>query len=499
MKKPKFLRFALLLPVVALIAGFATISSDYPKVTAKDEPTPSLKQPLQLARKSPKVTKEQRDILKNSKSPMFLSSGGMSDDSELTPSLSVSCDSCPIAVAGTHTADFTLTVERNGNTQVNDGRTLYLIPYVSNYNSFYISTSGQPDDHSEIYSPSSIEILFNPNLQLTDFASFSLGESEDSKQVTVTVDLYHNGNNYISFYIADDPIFPEFMGFASQTGTSTDLAAPGGSFTNGPYDSSDNLFIYTTDKQNNEDIYEILNLGYGTIKDESPGISSRTLCSAQETFCDYIADEDLTERTFTYTTEPGYSFYEWNIKTFTPAEPITGTETTITASTNDSLMLMIAETQLDTSNVYRFWSDRYRHHFYTDSANEKDHVINNLSHDWTYEGTAYKAAPYNGSCPVATTELYRFWSDNYRGHFYTASNSEKDYVIANLSHDWEYEGVAYCVGSSYTSDTPLNVYRFWSDNYRGHFYTASPTERDHVIYNLSHDWDYEGTVFYVSD
>lgn len=144
--------------------------------------------------------------------------------------------------------------------------------------------------------------------------------------------------------------------------------------------------------------------------------------------------------------------------------------------------------------VYRFWSDRYRHHFFTISEAEKNNVIATLSHDWTYEGIAYYA---DDICPVGFTNLYRFWSPVYRGHFYTISSAERDYVIANYSNDWNYEGTAYCASASARPDLTA-VYRFWSNNYRGHFYTISTTERDYVIANYSNDWAYEGVAFYVS-
>ncbi|MDD3661859.1 MAG: S8 family serine peptidase [Candidatus Dojkabacteria bacterium] len=146
------------------------------------------------------------------------------------------------------------------------------------------------------------------------------------------------------------------------------------------------------------------------------------------------------------------------------------------------------------SAVHRFWSDRYKHHFYTNSEAEKDNVIANLWFDWTYEGIAYYST---STCPEAMTAVYRFWSPVYRGHFYTISSSERDYVISSLSHDWTYEGPGFCASTASRPDLTA-VYRFWSNRYRGHFYTTSAVERDYVIANLAHDWTYEGVAFYVS-
>lgn len=147
---------------------------------------------------------------------------------------------------------------------------------------------------------------------------------------------------------------------------------------------------------------------------------------------------------------------------------------------------------IDIYPIYRFWNNTARHHFYTISETEKDFVIANY-HEWAYEGVGFFASP---AAHPDLSPVYRFWSDRYRGHFYTISGTEKDYVIANLSHDWTYEGVAYYAATTPVLDA-MGLFRFWSNNYRGHFYTTSAAERDYVIGNLSHDWAYEGTGYYV--
>ena len=145
------------------------------------------------------------------------------------------------------------------------------------------------------------------------------------------------------------------------------------------------------------------------------------------------------------------------------------------------------------ASVHRFWSDRYRGHFFTISENEKDNIVANLAHDWRYEGVAYHAFP---ETVPSTVPLYRFWSDRYRGHFFTISESEKNNIVANLSHDWRYEGVAYYVSASQNPDV-VPVFRFWSPRYRHHFFTISEAEKDHIVDALSDDWQYEGVAFHA--
>lgn len=140
--------------------------------------------------------------------------------------------------------------------------------------------------------------------------------------------------------------------------------------------------------------------------------------------------------------------------------------------------------------IYRFWSDTYSGHFYTVSESERDYIIAN-DPNWRYEGATYNA--FTGDNDVRMP-VYRFWSSNYRHHFYTISEAEKNYVIAN-DPNWSFEGVAYYgYSSQIPNSTPL--YRFWSDAYKGHFYTSDASEKNNIIVSMP-EWHYEGAAYYV--
>ncbi len=143
--------------------------------------------------------------------------------------------------------------------------------------------------------------------------------------------------------------------------------------------------------------------------------------------------------------------------------------------------------------VYRFWSDTKQGHFYTISETEKNFVINNYPDNiWKYEGIAFNALDGNAD-PV-----YRFWSDQHQHHFYTISETEKNFVINNYPDNiWKYEGIVYYAYKSQVSDsTPL--YRFWSDTKQGHFYTSSLTEKQYIeTHYPSNIWRYERIAYYV--
>ncbi len=159
-----------------------------------------------------------------------------------------------------------------------------------------------------------------------------------------------------------------------------------------------------------------------------------------------------------------------------------------------------AITDQSTPSVYRFWSDTKNHHFYTSSYDEAVSVIQNYSDNtWKYEAAAFKVSPAaSGECVPGKSPVYRFWSNQYQGHFYTINAAEKDLVIAKWPTIWSFEGVAFCANTSSAGDFISPVYRFWSDKYQGHFYTTNSTERDNIIQIWPDTWKYEGPVYYVA-
>lgn len=147
------------------------------------------------------------------------------------------------------------------------------------------------------------------------------------------------------------------------------------------------------------------------------------------------------------------------------------------------------------NGIYRFWSDTFKSHFYTSSTTERDNVIRTYSQStWKYEGVAYKMVSdgTSGAIPV-----YRFWSDIYRSHFYTTSAEERDYVQNELSRVWRYEGAVFNVYPTSNTTNTIPVYRFWSDRLSSHFYTASEEEKNYVISTLGSTWTFEGEAWRV--
>jgi hypothetical protein len=119
-------------------------------------------------------------------------------------------------------------------------------------------------------------------------------------------------------------------------------------------------------------------------------------------------------------------------------------------------------------NMYRLYNPNSGEHFFTQNADERDHLV---SVGWRYEGIAWKA-PEDGS-PV-----YRLYNPNAGDHHYTTEEDERDMLV---SKGWKYEGVAWL--SDYYMGTP--IYRVYNPNNGGkagaHFYTKRRTEKDYLV------------------
>lgn len=149
------------------------------------------------------------------------------------------------------------------------------------------------------------------------------------------------------------------------------------------------------------------------------------------------------------------------------------------------------------SPVYRFWSDEYRGHFFTQSKSEKNTVLSSYPvGTWRYEFEAYDAF---STAVASSTPMYRFWSNTYRGHFYTIDAGERDDVIANYPDEvWSYEGSVFNVYPQSYGGSANTVYRFWSPTYQHHFYTASQAEHDYIVANYPPSiWTDEGGRYKV--
>ena len=98
----------------------------------------------------------------------------------------------------------------------------------------------------------------------------------------------------------------------------------------------------------------------------------------------------------------------------------------------------------------------------------------------TYEGPVFYAYP-EGSQPVGSKPVYRFWSDVQTAHYYTISETEKGQIIAEQAGIWTFEGIAWYAYDADSSDSGSPViegteYEFSADG------TAASFELDLKAY-----------------
>jgi hypothetical protein len=144
-----------------------------------------------------------------------------------------------------------------------------------------------------------------------------------------------------------------------------------------------------------------------------------------------------------------------------------------------------------TGAVFRFYNPVSGSHFYTPSIEERNYVLSKYLGVWFYEGFAFTALPASG-----TSGIHRFYNTKSGAHFYTPFDDEKASVLAKWPTIFSYDGTSFPV-----STTPgagkLAIYRFFNTKTGAHFYTASATEANHVIATYPGLFNFEGIGFYA--
>ncbi|WP_315095506.1 hypothetical protein [uncultured Cellulomonas sp.] len=158
-------------------------------------------------------------------------------------------------------------------------------------------------------------------------------------------------------------------------------------------------------------------------------------------------------------------------------------------------VLTVTAPPISLVDVYRFWSPVLGNaHLYTTNSDEVAH-IRATDPSWVYEGQAFATVPVSadGWCTVGPP-VYRFYSPVVQSHFYTQSFDEKQHLVTS-DPNWTYEGIAYCAPDS-PKQGAVPLYRFWSSAFGKHFYTANQAEADHLK-AVDRNWSYEGIAYYV--
>lgn len=149
-------------------------------------------------------------------------------------------------------------------------------------------------------------------------------------------------------------------------------------------------------------------------------------------------------------------------------------------SSNGDHFYTISENEknnISQSPVYRFINPKTGDHFYTISESEKNIVTNTSKSGYVAEGIAFYA--YTSEI-LNMNPVYRFVSFKTGDHFYTISQEEKDSLLNNIQIGYSYEGIAfYASATQVTEHYP--IYRFVNSTTGDHFYTISESERNYLL------------------
>ena len=212
---------------------------------------------------------------------------------------------------------------------------------------------------------------------------------------------------------------------------------------------------------------------------------------------------DILEQTLislTITPDTGYQLKSGTLKVMQGTTPVTVTNNTFTMPAGNVAISTEFEKipePIISAPIHRFYSEQFRAHFYTISEQEKQHIQQTYDpYTWNYEGIAYNASQKQAT---GMSPIHRFYSLTNKKHFYTISEEEKNKLIAGLYPEaqFQYEGIAWYANTNHSSTTrPLH--RFYSTNSAVHFYTISEEEKNYIIATYPPQvWSYEGVAWYA--
>lgn len=173
--------------------------------------------------------------------------------------------------------------------------------------------------------------------------------------------------------------------------------------------------------------------------------------------------------------------------------PLTGTTVPLAHDTpSPTVTTAMIPITSDTVSIYRFFDKTDGTHFFTASATERDSLIATRP-DLDFEGVGMDAVAPGGS-DAAAEAVYRFFDAAHGTHFFTASSTERDSLIASRP-DMTFEGTAFYEDASPVSGDSA-VYRFFDTTHGTHLYTESAAEKATILASRP-DLTPEGIAFYA--
>ena len=150
-----------------------------------------------------------------------------------------------------------------------------------------------------------------------------------------------------------------------------------------------------------------------------------------------------------------------------------------------------ADSDVIANNVFRFFDSATGAYFYTASETEKEFVEDNLD-NFTQEDSSFASVdPESSDSEVA---VFRFFNATTGGYLLTTDETEREFILEN-SDEFVSEEVGFSAFET-NIDNSIPVFRFFDTNAGVHFYTADETERAFIEDNVP-NFSSEGIAFYA--
>ena len=147
-----------------------------------------------------------------------------------------------------------------------------------------------------------------------------------------------------------------------------------------------------------------------------------------------------------------------------------------------------------TLSVSRFFNSASGSHFYTISYAEVKSILASYP-GFRYEGTAYFTSP---SANVNLMPVYRFRNKINGSYLWSISPEERTSINLNYGTTFVEEGIAW-YSNLVTAPGYVPLYRFRNIQSSTYFYTASEAEKDSVVASYRQTFLLEGIAYYVKN
>jgi hypothetical protein len=157
-------------------------------------------------------------------------------------------------------------------------------------------------------------------------------------------------------------------------------------------------------------------------------------------------------------------------------------------------------THFAAGRLHEFYNLKTKAYFFTGSSDEAAAVYNQ-SPNWKYQGAAFyiEGEENAGKKKPKNVPVFRFFNKISKSHFYTASPSERDNVIRDLSEFYTYEGIAFYARTwQDNSKVDRPVHRFYVHNTSSHYFSANIAQVEHLKRYANPKYiTYEGVAWYA--